>query len=82
MAKRCLCTLLGYNASPDIANKVGETADHRVIRAEEQRRNGEYVHMRAYSSSPFQPHDGPNHSYLQYYHHQQQKQQQQQQQQQ
>ncbi|KAF8537653.1 hypothetical protein BDD12DRAFT_930625 [Trichophaea hybrida] len=62
MAKKCVRTLLGYNASPDIPNNVGETADHLIITAEEQRKNGDY--MRASSSSPFQPHDSLNHPYL------------------
>jgi len=68
MAKKCVRTLLGYNASPDIPNNAGETADHLIITTEEQRKNGEY--MRASSSSPFQPHDGLNHPYLHQQHQQ------------
>jgi transcription factor MBP1 len=59
VAKKCVRTLLGYNASPDIPNRVGETADHLIITAEEMRKHGEY--LRASSSSPFQPHHDEGH---------------------
>jgi transcription factor MBP1 len=59
VAKKCVRTLLGYNASPDIPNRVGETADHLIITAEEMRKNGEY--LRASSSSPFQAHHDDGH---------------------
>jgi len=66
VAKKCVRTLLGYNASPDILNRAGETADHLIITAEEMRKNGDY--LRASSSSPFQPNDhgmhNHNHPYL------------------
>ena len=61
VAKKCVRTLLGYNASPDILNRAGETADHLIITAEEMRKNGDY--LRASSSSPFQPNDHGMHNH-------------------
>ncbi|TGZ81578.1 apses-domain-containing protein [Ascodesmis nigricans] len=73
VAKKCVRTLLGYNASPDIPNNVGETADRLIIATEEQRKHailsGDFSHpLRDGSSSPYQPrhHDphnpNPHHS--------------------
>lgn len=61
VAKKCVRTLLGYNASPDIVNNIGETADHLIVAAEEHRKSNEY--LKASSSSPFQPHDSIYHTY-------------------
>ena len=58
-AKKCVRTLLGYNASPDIPNNAGETADRLIIAAEEQRKH--FDNLRASSSSPFQPHHQHHH---------------------
>lgn len=69
VAKKCVRTLLGYNASPDIPNNLGETADRLIIAAEEQRKHailsGDFSGhaMRGGSSSPFQPHHQDPHSH-------------------
>ncbi|KAI5791041.1 hypothetical protein FPQ18DRAFT_337569 [Pyronema domesticum] len=64
MARKCVRTLLGYNASPDIPNHMGETADHLIIAAEGQNKL-HAQHLRASSSSPFQQHHDNVHPYLQ-----------------
>lgn len=52
MAKKCVRTLLGYNANPDIRNNEGQTADQLIIAAEQHRRNGESAGYYPASSSP------------------------------
>ncbi|KAL7271494.1 Transcription factor mbp1 (MBF subunit p120) [Rhizina undulata] len=66
-AKKCVRTLLGYNASPDIPNNDGQTADQYIVAVERQRRNGDYP--TASSSSPYQPHHDHHPHHNRYYRH-------------